>query len=428
LANVLEAVEVFDFRMRVFGDLFQEILMRHSSTYEMRRGFTLVELLVVIAIIGVLVGLLLPALSSARAAANASGSASNLGGFGRGFELYATNNNGTYSSGAFDHCRDGDIRKYGWVADLVQSKVAAPGKALDIGSKNKINEKVGDYMGATTKTKDLTTAGVNGGRWVSGLTNDSGGAVGISAHDDSNSGEAYFGGDAKSKDVWDAGYNSNYATTWHFSRGDPSATDGYASGTKGLDAGDGPLNTNHLNQGLTSAARVALMGPARAGDGADALVVSTAGRVATGASAPVMNAFAGNTIVKANDLLVESFNDGMNVSWTDTALGGNAGQFVHEFNDIEPLHQPKNSDGTGGFAPILFADLHVEKVFDTVTSGTAENTSKGDGYIGNGVGRDSAGKINSVSLGANGYQEISDFIWIKRLRNRQTASGSVNEG
>ena len=394
-----------------------------------RQGFTLVELLVVIAIIGVLVALLLPALSSARSAANASGSANNMSGFGRGFELYATNNNGVYSSGAFDHCRDGDIRKYGWVADLISSKVSVPGKALDLGSRNKINEKVGDYMGATTKTKDLTTAGVPAGRWASGMTGDDGStAVSLTAHDDTNSGEAYFGGDAKAKDVWDAGYNSNYATAWHFSRGDPSASDGYAGGAKGPNDGDGPLNTNHLNQGLTTAARVALMGPARAGDGADALVVSTAGRQTSGAGAPVMNAFAGNTIVKANDLLVESFNDGMNVAWTDTALGGAAGVKVHEFNDIEPLHQPKNSDGTGGFAPVLFADLHVEKVFDTVTSGSTENASKGDGYIGNGVTRDSTGKITAVSMGANGYQEISDFVWIKRLRNRQSAAGSVNEG
>ncbi|MFZ9794583.1 MAG: hypothetical protein ACO3F3_19850, partial [Gemmataceae bacterium] len=36
--------------------------------------------------------------------------------------------------------------------------------------------------------------------------------------------------------------------------------------------------------------------------------------------------------------------------------------FIHEFTDIEPLHQPKASDGSGGHAPILFADLHVAKV------------------------------------------------------------------
>jgi prepilin-type N-terminal cleavage/methylation domain-containing protein len=385
-----------------------------------RQGFTLVELLVVIAIIGVLVALLLPALSSARSAANASGSANNMSGFGRGFELYATNNNGVYTSGAFDHCRDGDIQKYGWVADLISSKVSQPGKALDLGSRNKINEKVGDYMGARGggNQKDINGAGIPAGRWET-PTNYA-----------DVSGETYFGGDAAAKEVWDAGYNSNYATTWHFSRGDPSASDGFANkdatSDKGLANGDGPLSVNHLNQGNTTAARVALMGPARAGDGADALVVTGSG---TGVSAATMNAFAGNTIVKPNDLLVESFNDGMTVTISNSLVGSGTAPTtkIHEFNDIEPLHQPKDRAGTGGFAPILFADLHVEKVQDTVTSGTSENSKEGDGYIGNGVGRDGAGKITSVTIGALGYQEIADSIWVRRLRNQQTASGSVSE-
>ncbi|MFM7035575.1 MAG: type II secretion system protein [Planctomycetia bacterium] len=382
-----------------------------------RRGFTLVELLVVIAIIGVLVALLLPALSSARSAANASGSANNLSGFGRGFELYATNNNGVYSSGAFDHCRDGDIRQYGWVADLINSKVSQPGKALDQGNRNKVSEKVGDYMGAklgSGGTKDLTGAGHASGRWESTLA----------AYSDI-SGETFFGGDADSKEVWDAGFNTNYATTWHFSRGDPSATDGYSSGAKGLADGDGPLSSNHVNQGSTTAARVALMGPARAGDGADALVVNGG---SAGVSMAIMNAFAGNPIVKANDLLVESFNDGMNVTVSGSVVGsGSATVRIHEFNDIEPIHQPKDRSGTGGNAPILFADLHVEKVQDTVTSGSTEKAGVGDGYIGNGVIRGSDGKITSVVSGPLGYQEIADSIWVRRLRNQQTASGSVNE-
>jgi hypothetical protein len=41
----------------------------------------------------------------------------------------------------------------------------------------------------------------------------------------------------------------------------------------------------------------------------------------------------------------------------------------------------------------------VEKVQDTVTSGSTELATKGDGYIGNGVTRDSAGKITAVAIG-----------------------------
>lgn len=392
-----------------------------KAMHQQRRAFTLVELLVVIAIIGVLVGLLLPALSSARAAANATGSASNQGSFGRGFALYEASNDGRFSSGGFDHNRDGDIRQKGWLADLIQQKVANPGKALDLGNRNKINEKVGDYMGATSKAGDLTAHISSGaGYWGAG------GIVPAGVDLDTTSGETYFGGDVQSKNVWNEGYNSNYATTWHFSRGDPSATDGYASGNKNPTAGDGGLTTNHLSQGLTTAARVAMMGPARAGDGSDALVLAGSTRVASGAAAGIMNAFAGKSIVKANDLLVESFNDGMNVAF-GTDLGGVTGQKVHEFNDIEPLHQPKNAQGTGGYAPILFADGHVEKVFDTVTSGTTPGQG-GDGYIGNGVTKDTTGKITAVVIDPLGYQEISEQIWVKRLRNRQSAAGSVNEG
>ena len=116
----------------------------------------------------------------------------------------------------------------------------------------------------------------------------------------------------------------------------------------------------------------------------------------------------------------------MNVDFTDTAIGGSAGQKIHEFNDIEPLHQAKNSDGTGGLAPILFADLHVSKVVDSVDAVTTSGNA-GDGFIGNGVTRNASGKITAVATDGAGYQEIVDQIWVKRLRARQSASGSVNE-
>jgi len=378
------------------------------SMFKGRRGFTLVELLVVIAIIGVLVAVLLPALSTARAAANLSSSSSNLSSFGRGFELYATNNDGLYTSGAFDHLRDGDVRSNGWVNDLIALKVANPGKALDAGMRIKINEKVLDYVGAMTNHTSEQSTGFKAGKWPTDAYA-------------TNTGETYFGGDNAAKEVWDSGYNSNYATTWHFSRGDPSATNGYAAGGKGPDDGDGGLTQNHINQGLTTAARVALMGPARSGDGNDANITS--------AIATTVNNFTGSKTVKANDLACESFNDGMTVKYSDAINDATVtGQFIHEFNDIEPVHQPKNADGTGGLAPILFADLHVAKVVDSVDASTASG-NPGDGYIGNGVIRNTAdaGKITGQVIDPASYQEINDQIWVKRLRARQTASGSVNE-
>ena len=393
------------------------------TSLKARRGFTLVELLVVIAIIGTLIAILLPSLASARSTANASASASNLSSFGRGFELIATNDaNGAYSTGAFDHARDGDVRSYGWVADLISSKVSNPGKGLDPGSKSKVNEKVADYCNAkfVSPDKDYSDAGVSAGRWAT-------------ASAASNAGTAYFTV-AGLKDVWNNGYNSNYATTWHFSRGDPPTSAGAATtpgaaaaapaigwgiGKKGPIDGNGPLTQRDVASASCPAARIALMGPARDGDGADAKVTTAS----SGVSRDTINNGVGKPIVKVGDNLVESFNDGMTVVYTDTTIGGASGRTIHEFNDIEPLHLKKGAGG--GFAPILFADLHVVKVFDSVTYNDA--AGKGDGYIGNGVTRDTTGKIATVVIDGPTYTEIADFIWVKRLAGVVAANGSVFE-
>ncbi|NDC54420.1 MAG: type II secretion system protein [Planctomycetia bacterium] len=394
-----------------------------------RGGFTLVELLVVIAIIATLVAILLPSLARARATANAQAAAANLSGFGRGFELESNeNSDGAYSTGAFDHARDGDIRSYGWVSDLIGAKTANPGKALDPGNKSKVNEKVADYTNAkgSDHSKDYA-AGVSAGRWS-----------GTNAPD--NSGTAYFGGATLAKDVWNNGYNTNFATTWHFSRGDPttSATKpdnltsvelGWGGGkNKGPTDGQGPLTSRDVANASTTAARIALIGPSRDGDGADAKVLSGAYSDSTaGVFAVRINEFVGKPIVKVGDFLVESFCDGMNVDASGlsgaAAAGFTATKPIHEFNDIEPMHL-KNGLG-GGFAPILFADLHVTKVFDTVSYNSA--AGKGDGYIGNGVVRNSAGKITNVLIDDAGYTEVADFIWVKRLAGVVAANGSVNE-
>ena len=350
-----------------------------------REGFTLVELLVVIAIIATLIALLLPALSSARAASNASASANNLSTFGRGFELYASTHDGTYTSGAFDHFRDGDIRQYGWVADLIGTKVANPGKGLDPAHRSKVSQTVGDYTGASTANQANIAAGIAAGRWLTGTT-----AAAVT-------GATHFGGAPAAKDLWDEGYNSNFVTTWHFSRGDPSDVSGFnAAGSKSLSDGDGPLSQNIVSQANTTAARIALMAPARPVAGADGLVDATA--------ATALKSFTGSAIAKANDRMTASMTEGMIVSGSAASTGS---AFVHDLRGIYPLHQPKTADGNGGHASVLFADGHVEKIFDTVSAG---DTTKGDGYIGNN---------DALTLDADMYQEASDLIWVKRLRNVQ---------
>ena len=58
-----------------------------------KQAFTLIELLVVICIIAILAAMLLPALQSARESASTATCVSNLGQFGKAFQMYTTNFN-----------------------------------------------------------------------------------------------------------------------------------------------------------------------------------------------------------------------------------------------------------------------------------------------------------------------------------------------
>lgn len=128
-----------------------------------RRGeaFTLIEVLVVVAIIGLLVAILVPSLRKARDQARETYCASNLGQFGKGFYTYAAEFKGYLCSGAFyphegdasltpkppapvdeNDRRDGPINRVGWVADLVNRKIAYPNEMLCPTNPAQVNQKL----------------------------------------------------------------------------------------------------------------------------------------------------------------------------------------------------------------------------------------------------------------------------------------------
>lgn len=352
------------------------------------RAFTLIELLVVISIIALLVAILLPSLSKARESANGSVCASNLRTFGTAFLMYANQDpEGAMCSGAFDHLRDGDVRYFGWVADVINLNVGSPGQMLCPSNRWRVSEKVVDYTGA--------------GSTGSGNPNRPHDApivpVGI-----------------QSADFWAKGYNTNYATTWHLSRGDPIAADGYGvdgntdDGSKSPLDGDGPLNAKHLASSRVSASQIALMGDARVGDGSEAFV--------SGSMASTINAFADEKVVGAGDYTVESFTDGMAVDIS--AYVTDSGAKGHEFNDIAPLHNPQGGDYIGGFANVLFADGHVAAIRD---SGGQDDSP--DGFLG--AFRPSSG--GNFQFNDSAWKEIRGKMWTRRLRPMPLPGGGSSE-
>jgi prepilin-type N-terminal cleavage/methylation domain-containing protein/prepilin-type processing-associated H-X9-DG protein len=415
--------------------------MTHTSFLNARKGFTLVELLVTIAIIGILLGLLLPNLAAVQSTAKAGAQGAILQSFGKAFIDFSTlDGEGRLTTSAYDHMRDGDATKVGWVADIVNGKFGNPTKSLDPVARMKVNEKFCDMAGS------VESGTLNNFRWLSNTVNRPSDNA-VVANKTSIQGTGYFG---SSQTVWDDGYNTNFATTWHFSRGDNviSASTGAGRFTVNADSrdgskspldGEGPLSSTVLADStfVSSADKIALMGSSRAGDGAD----STINASSTNA-AETINRFIDPTgrkrIVKVGDFSVESFTDGPSATRVVTAADAGvyssaANEQVHEISDIQPsckAKKIKNVNGTlfgGGYANVVFADGSCRRVNDNNGYGGA---NKGDSWLGpfpndpNGTTETSRG---TYRFDNGAYDEVRDEMFLGRMRGQLQPGGGSAE-
>jgi prepilin-type N-terminal cleavage/methylation domain-containing protein/prepilin-type processing-associated H-X9-DG protein len=322
-----------------------------------REGFTLVELLVVVAILLILAALLMPALGAARKAAMTASCASNQRQMGIGFELNAMNT-GKLCSGAFDWKRDGRVDEVGWVADLINNGLCNPGDMLCPASPCIIPEKWNDICEVSS-----TSTTVSDGQ----LANP---PAPVSLNE--------------ATDIYKAGYNTNYATSWYMVRTalkpgayaascenwylqedptfDVTATPyGAYIKPKGLQYTLGGLSRGVLDNARgTTLDRVPLLGDGNYGDFGEATMSYDLGYDTD------LDGFADDDIQwPAGTVGCESFSDGpieFPTSFTgyDDGAGGSWYILGQDFVDFSPYH----GAGSKKQCNILFGDGHVGSVED----------------------------------------------------------------
>jgi len=422
---------------RPAGEVYSRWIQRGhcQKTNPQREGFTLVELLVATGVLGLLLALVLPNLAAVRHSVLSATTTRYLQGFGKGFIDRSVNDpKGRFCSGGYDHLRDGDVRFNSWVGDLIHTKDFKPGKNLDPINPARVSEETAIYMAAIDGSGK-----VNPNRWEGSLSAD-----GTSVNPDdvtTLTGNNYFGTE---ENLWDLSYNTNFAASWYFVRGDCMGTGDEIDPLTDDPArcpldGDGPLSTNHLGDAtlLTSPERIALLGPATISNADHDQGSEPDGGVLNQEQAQIINRYIDvvgrKRVVKLGDGICEGMTDGPAAEVaanTLTPYGDNGGQAIHSLSDISPMHKAKPAavrietaageqtitQSVGGYAPILFADGHVAKVYDAKGSG-----GRRDGWLG------PYRKNDGWTLDQAAIDEIRDALWLGRLRARPAAGGGSTE-
>lgn len=345
-----------------------------------RKGFTLVELLVVIAIIGILIALLFPAFTAVRGAARSTQCKSNLRQFAICLLAKSTNSpSGTFCTGAFDSKRDGAFDRYSWVSDCIDQDVV-PGQLLCPSSICLGSEKWNGFS-SNGASAPPARAGVP-----------------LKAASDSSLSAAQV-----AQVTAEAGYNTNYATSWHLVRtapifegsGSVATTRGNLKdwyNASGAQLTVGPLTVRALDNGDVPANALPFLGCATQGD------VNASGS-GDGVMAETVSESLG---LIAGSPICESFNDGPSASnGSDAILLAQPGTpktaFEVAFTKVGEIGQANVllQDTRDWYAyhtksvNIVFADGSVRALEDT----------NGDGFINPGFLVDPA----TASFGNTGY-------------------------